>query len=164
LPVKLINDGPCVYEENTNFGGLLPEDLLPAVLSFNSMDIDKLTETIIGFCIKIHSRIGPGCLERVYEEVLYYELIQAGFMVERQVSLPIEYERLYIKRAFRLDLLVENKLVIELKAVFPLPPVYFDQVRTHLVLTNLRHGMLINFKVPLMKEGIHRVFNNNVAE
>lgn len=74
--------------------------------------------------------------------------------------LPIEYEDLIIKDAYKLDLFLEKKLILELKSVFPLPPVYFKQIRTHLSLLNLKHGMLINFKVDLMKDGIHRVFNN----
>ncbi|MGB3006979.1 MAG: GxxExxY protein [Chitinophagaceae bacterium] len=115
---------------------------------------------VINLCIKIHSRIGPGCFEKVYEEILYYELIKLGFKVQRQLLLPIQYDELFIKDAYKIDLLIEDKLVLELKSLFPLPPVYFNQIHTHLSLLNLKHGMLINFKVPLMKEGIHRVFNN----
>ena len=74
--------------------------------------------------------------------------------------LPIEYDDLFIKDAYKIDLLIDNKLVAELKSIHPLPSVYFNQIRTHLSLLNLRHGMLINFKVELMKDGIHRVFNN----
>jgi GxxExxY protein len=122
--------------------------------------INELTGIVIDLCIKIHSRIGPGCFERVYEEILYYELTKLGFKVQRQLLLPIQYDELYIKDAYKIDLLVEDKLVLELKSLFPLPPVYFNQIHTHLSLLNLKHGMLINFKVPLMKEGIHRVFNN----
>jgi GxxExxY protein len=125
------------------------------------MDINKLTSIVIELCIKIHSKIGPGCFERVYEEILYYELTKLGFKVERQVMLPIVYEELTIDNAYKLDLLVEDMLVIELKTLYPLPPVYFKQVRTQLTLLNLKHGMLLNFKVELMKEGIHRVFNNH---
>ena len=124
------------------------------------MHINELTAIVVDLCIKIHSRIGPGCFERVYEEILYYELIKLGYKVERQLLLPIEYEELFIKDAYKLDLLVENMLVLELKSLHPLPPVYFNQIRTHLSLLNLKHGMLLNFKVELMKDGIHRVFNN----
>jgi GxxExxY protein len=91
---------------------------------------------------------------------LYYELTKLGFKVERQQLLPIEYDDLKIQNAFKLDLLVEDMLVLELKSLYPLPPVYFKQIRTHLSLLNLKHGMLLNFKVELMKDGIHRVFNN----
>ena len=125
------------------------------------MDINILTGIVIELCIKIHSKIGPGCFERVYEEILYYELTKLGFKVERQILLPIVYEELKIENAYKLDLLVEDMLVIELKSLSPLPPVYFKQIRTQLSLINLKNGMLLNFKVELMKEGIHRVYNNN---
>ena len=74
--------------------------------------INELTGIIIDLCIKIHSRVGPGCFERVYEEILYYELTKLGFKVQRQLLLPIEYEELYIKDAYKIDLLVEDKLVL----------------------------------------------------
>jgi GxxExxY protein len=122
--------------------------------------INELTEIVIGLCIKIHSRVGSGCFERVYEEVLYYELTKLGLLVQRQLLFPIEYDELYIKDAYKIDLLVENQLVIELKSVHPLPPVFFNQLQTQLSLMNLKNGMLVNFKVPKMKEGIHRVYNN----
>jgi GxxExxY protein len=124
------------------------------------MDIDKLTGIVVDICIRIHSKIGPGCFERVYEELLYYELTKLGLKVQRQLLLPIQYEELNIENAYKLDLLVEDKLVLELKTVYPLPPVYFKQIRTQLSLLELKYGMLLNFKVELMKEGIHRVFNN----
>jgi GxxExxY protein len=124
------------------------------------MHIDEVTGIVINACIKIHKAIGPGCYEKVYEELLYYELIKIGLTVKRQISLPIEYEGLYIEKAYKLDLLVEDMLVLELKVLNPLPPVAFDQIRTHLSLLGLKHGLLLNFKVSLMKDGIHRVFNN----
>ena len=124
------------------------------------MHINELTGIVVDLCIKIHSRIGPGCFERVYEEILYYELTKLGIKVERQLLLPIEYDELFIKDAYKIDLLIDNKLVVELKSIHPLPPVYFNQIQTHISLLNLKHGLLINFKVPLMKDGIHRVFNN----
>ena len=124
------------------------------------MDINNLTEIVVDIGIKIHSRIGPGCFERVYEELLYYELTKRGLEVKRQILLPISYEELYIRKAYKLDLLVEEKLILELKTPHPLPTVSFDQLRTHLSLSDLKYGMLLNFKVSLMKDGIHRVFNN----
>jgi len=129
-----------------------------------TITINDLTEIVIGLCIKIHSTVGPGCFEKVYEEILNYELSKIGFKVERQLILPIQYDELYIKDAYKIDLLIEDKLVLELKSVFPLPPVFFNQVHTYLSLMNLKHGLLINFKVPLMKEGVHRVFNNKGKE
>jgi len=124
------------------------------------MNVHQLTGIVVGLCIKIHSQIGPGCFERVYEEILYYELCKLNLRVQRQLLLPIDYETLHIENAYKVDLLIENTLIVELKTVEPLPPVYFKQVRTQLSLMNLKYGMLINFKVQLMKNGIHRVFNN----
>ena len=124
------------------------------------MEINKLTGLVVDLAIKIHSKVGPGCFEKVYEEILYYELQQQGITARRQLLLPIEYEALNISNAYKLDLLVDNKLVIELKSVYPLPSVYFKQLRTQIGLLNLKHGMILNFKEALMKDGIHRVFNN----
>ncbi len=124
------------------------------------MDINKLTGTVVDLCIKIHSRIGPGCFEKVYEEILYHELQKRGIIVHRQILFPIEYEDLHIENAFKLDLLVDNKLILELKSVHPLHPVYFKQNKTHLGLLNLKHGMILNFKSEKMKDGIFRIFNN----
>ena len=105
------------------------------------------------FVLKFTQEVGPGCFERVYEEILYYELTKLGLKVQRQLLLPIQYDELYIKDAYKIDLLVEDKLVLELKSLFPLPPVYFKQIHTHLSLLNLKHGMLINFKVPINERG-----------
>jgi len=125
-----------------------------------SIPINDLTAIVVDLCVKIRSRIGGGCFERVYEEILYYELTRFDLDVKRQLLLPIQYDELLVLDAYKVDLLIENKLVTELKSMHPLPPVYFNQIRTHLSLLNLKHGMLINFKVALMKDGIHRVFNN----
>jgi len=124
------------------------------------MDTEQLIRTIIGFAIKIHSKIGPGCFEKVYEEILYYELQKSGIIVHRQLVLPISYDDLHIENAYKLDLLIENKIVVELKSVFPLHPVYFKQLKTQLALLKLKNGLILNFKTELMKDGIHRVYNN----
>ena len=97
----------------------------------NSIVINELTAIVVDLCIKIHSRVGPGCFERVYEEILYYELTKLGFKIKRQFLLPIQYDELFIKDAYKIDLLVEDKLILELKSIFPLPPVYFNQIHTH---------------------------------
>ena len=83
-----------------------------------------------------------------------------GLLVKRQLLLPIEYDELHIKDAYKIDLLIEDMLIVELKSKHPLPPVDFNQIHTHLSLTGLKHGLLVNFKVPKMKEGVHRVYNN----
>ena len=124
------------------------------------MKINELTGIVIGLCIKIHSKVGPGCFEKVYEEILYYELNKLGIKVDRQLLLPIDYEELTVEKAYKLDLLVEDMLILELKSIHPLPTVYFTQIKTHLALLDLKHGLLLNFKVDLMKDGIYRVFNN----
>ena len=124
------------------------------------MEINELTGLIINLCIKIHTRIGPGCFEKVYEEILYYELQKVGIPVQRQILFPIEYEDLHIPNAYKIDLLADKKLIIELKSVYPLPNVYFKQIKTQLGLLHLKHGMILNFKVDKMKDGIFRVFNN----
>lgn len=104
--------------------------------------------------------IGPGCYERVYEELLCYELQKRGLFFFRQLTLPIAYETLMVKDAYKIDVLLENKIIIELKSVEHVLPVHYKQLTTYLKMMNLKNGMLLNFKVDLMKEGIHRVFNN----
>ena len=84
------------------------------------METEALIRKIIGLAIKIHSRVGPGCFEKVYEEILYYELQKEGIVTHRQLLLPIKYDDLHIENAYKLDLLVDNKIVVELKSVFPL--------------------------------------------
>ena len=125
------------------------------------MEIDQLTGIVLDTSIKIHHQIGPGCFEKVYEEILSHELRSRKLVVERQQIMPIEYNGIFIKNAYRIDLLVENSLVIEVKSVERLSPVHFQQVITYLKLLNLKNGLLLNFYVKWMKEGFHRIFNNN---
>ena len=128
------------------------------------MEANLITGIIVDSSIKIHSTIGPGCYERVYEELLYFELHQRNLNVKRQITMPITYEALHINDAYKLDLLIEDKVVVEIKSVEHLLPVHFKQLNTYLKLMNLKHGMLLNFKVDLMKDGIHKVFNNFCTE
>jgi len=125
------------------------------------MDVNELTGSVLDACIKIHTAIGPGCFERVYEEALAYELIKRKLRVERQLVLPLEYEELFIQDAYKVDLLVEDRLVIEIKSVEKLNAVHFKQVKTYLKLMKLKNGILLNFNVEWMKDGFHRVFNND---
>src|SRR5256885_2031572 len=111
------------------------------------MEVNDITSLIIEAAIKIHSKIGPGCFERVYEELLYYELNKRHICVKRQVLMPIEYEELYLEDAYKLDLLIENKIIVEIKSIENLSPVHFKQVTTYLKLMNLKNGLLLNFKV-----------------
>jgi GxxExxY protein len=125
------------------------------------MHIDELTRIVINQCINILKKIGPGCFEKVYEEILYYELTKMGLNVKRQLLFPIIWDEcLLVDNAYKLDLLIEDQLIAELKSIYYLPPVYFKQIHSHLSLLNLKYGMLINFKVTLMKDGIYRIFNN----
>jgi len=103
------------------------------------MTINELTGIVVNLCVKVHTKVGPGCFERVYEEILYYELCKLGLRVQRQLLLPINYESLHIENAYKIDLLIENALIVELKTVEPLPPVYFKQIRTQLSLMNLKY-------------------------
>jgi GxxExxY protein len=125
------------------------------------MDINKLTGIVLDACIKIHTIIGPGCFEKVYEESLYYELYRRDVETERQILLPIRYEQLFIEDAYRIDLLAKKMLILEIKSLDRLAPVHFKQVHTYLKLSGLKHGLLLNFNVEWMKDGFHRVFNND---
>ncbi|MBO9563138.1 MAG: GxxExxY protein [Niastella sp.] len=124
------------------------------------MEINQLTGTIIELCIKIHSTIGPGCFERVYEDLLYYEIQKRDIPLQRQLLMPICYEELRIQDAYKPDLLVDDRLIVEIKSVENVLGVHYKQLQTYLKLMKLKNGLLLNFKVDLMKNGVHRVFNN----
>ena len=117
---------------------------------------EVLTGKILGCAYTVHSVLGPGLLEKTYEECLYYELKQAGFLVEKQKEIPLKYKEIWIDVGYRLDLLVENRIILELKAVENLNPVHVAQVLTYLKLTSCPIGYLINFNVKSLKYGIKR--------
>jgi len=121
---------------------------------------DEITEKIIGACIEIHKVIGPGLLESAYEECLCFELSKAGLIFERQKPLPVVYKSVRLDCGYRLDLVVENCVVVELKAVENLMAVHEAQVLTYLKLSGLHVGLLINFNVPVLKQGVKRIVNN----
>lgn len=118
---------------------------------------NSLTEAIIGAAISVHRELGPGLLESVYEKCLAFELVDRGFSATTQQEIPISYKNLTFDCGFRADLIVENKVLIELKSIDQLLPVHTAQVLTYLKLSNLRTGLLINFNVPLLKSGIKRI-------
>jgi len=129
----------------------------------NQMAFAKLLETeeeigraVVNAAYNVHKHLGPGLLERVYETCVAYELRKSGFGVLRQIEIPIQYDGITFDEGLRLDLLVENKVIVEIKAVELVNPVWDAQVLSHLKLTRLRLGYLINFNVPLIKEGIKR--------
>jgi len=124
------------------------------------MTENEISEKIIGCAIQVHRELGPGLLESSYQECLYFELIQSGLLVEKQKPLPLVYKDVKLECGYRLDLMVENKVVIEVKAVEALNDVHMAQILTYLKLSKCRLGLLMNFNVALMKDGIRRVVNN----
>ena len=124
------------------------------------MNENELSNKIIGAAIELHKVLGPGLLESAYENAFTYELRNIGLDVKQQVPMPFIYKDIKLDVGYRLDILVENKLIIEIKSVETLAPVHFSQVLTYLKLSELKLGLLINFNTKLLKEGIHRVVNN----
>lgn len=123
-------------------------------------ELDAITGAIIEESLKIHIDLGPGLLESVYEVVLARALIRRGFQVERQKVVAFEYDGMSFEDGLRLDLLVDGRVVVELKSVEKLSPVHHKQVLTYLRLMKLPVGLLINFGASTLKEGLHRIVNN----
>lgn len=124
------------------------------------MHENEISGIIVDAAFKIHSTLGPGLLESVYETILAYELRQRGLEVIVQQAIPVVYEDVHLELGFRADLIVSQKVVIEIKSVETIAPVFAKQLRTYLRLMDLKLGLLINFNVNLIKEGITRVVNN----
>ncbi len=120
---------------------------------------NDVTGNIIDCCIKIHRVLGPGLLESVYEEVLAYELKKKGLLCERQVEVPVFYDELKMDLGFRADIIVEGKVIIELKSIESVLPVHKKQLLTYLKLSKKKVGLLINFNEELIKNGITRIAN-----
>ena len=119
--------------------------------------VNRIAGMVVDAAFAVHSKLGPGLLESVYEVCLVRELEKRGLSVKRQIALPIDYDGIRLDAGLRLDLLIESCLIIELKAVETLLPVHKAQVLTYLKLTGHRLGLLINFNVPLIREGIKRI-------
>lgn len=124
------------------------------------MDENQLSKTIVNTAYQIHTQLGPGLLESVYEEIMYFELRKQNLNVDRQKPIPVIWGDLKMQLGFRADLIVNNKVIIELKSVESIAPVHPKQVLTYLRLTNLKLGLLINFNESLIKNGITRIVNN----
>jgi GxxExxY protein len=118
---------------------------------------DPLTEKVIGLAIELHRELGPGLLESTYEECLTHDMKSSGLAVDRQLLLPLRYKGLRLEQAYRIDLLVENRLIIELKTVDKILPVHEAQLLTYLKLAKKRTGLLLNFQVDLLKNGLKRM-------
>lgn len=126
------------------------------------MTENALASKIIGLAIEVHSVLGPGLLESAYKECLYYKIKQSRFKVEKEKPMPLVFEEVNLECGYRIDLLVENKLVIELKSVEVLNDVHLAQTLTYMKLGNYKLGLLINFNVSLLKHGIKRVINGSL--
>ena len=120
------------------------------------MEFDPLSREIIGCAIEVHRLLGPGLLESAYEECLTYELLMRGIYIERQKPLPIIYKDIRLDYGYRLDLLVENMIVVELKSVEAISPVHLAQILTYMRFSKTGIGLLINFNVTVLKNGIRR--------
>jgi GxxExxY protein len=120
-------------------------------------DYERIATIVVDAAFKVHKELGPGLLERVYETCLCYELRHAGLEVSRQITVPLRYKDIYLDEGLRIDLLVESKVIVEAKAVETMNAVWHAQILSQLKITGHRLGFLINFNVPLIKNGIKRI-------
>jgi GxxExxY protein len=120
---------------------------------------EAIGKEIVDAAFHVHKELGPGLLEKVYESCMEYELTRRGLDIKRQVSIPIQYSDIVIREGLIIDILVNNKIIIELKSVEKFNPLWEAQIISHLKLTHLKLGFLINFNVPLIKQGIRRFIN-----
>ena len=123
------------------------------------MSENEISKVVFDLCLMIHKKYGPGLFESVYEEIICHELSKLNISFTRQQGVPLIHEELKMEVGFRADIIIEKKVILELKSVESLAPVHHKQLLTYLKLTDIRLGMLINFNVNLMKEGIHRIVN-----
>ncbi len=124
-----------------------------------SEELNKISYTIIGLAIEVHKHLGPGLLESAYQECLYFEIKNEGLIVEKEKSLPIIYKGLKLEQGYRIDLLIENKLVIELKTVENFTPVHYAQILTYLKLGKYPLGLLLNYNSKILRNNIKRFIN-----
>ena len=123
------------------------------------MTENEISYKIIGAALEVHKNLGVGLLESAYETALVYELQNLGLKVKQQYALALNYKEIEIDNAYRIDILVEEKVIVEVKSVLELNPIHFAQTNTYLKFTGLKLGLLINFKTQLLKDGIHRIVN-----
>ena len=124
------------------------------------MNENRIATAIVDTCYKIHTTLGAGLFESVYEEILFYELQQLGLEVTRQEAIPVIWKEMKMEIGFRADLIINNKVIIEIKSVEHVLPVHKKQLLTYLKLTDLKLGLLVNFNEALIKNGITRIVNN----
>ena len=123
------------------------------------MTENEISKVIVNTAYQIHNQLGPGLLESVYEEIMYFEFTKLGLQVNRQKAIPVIWNEIKMEIGFRADLVVENKVIIELKSVEKIAPVHPKQLLTYIKLSNIKLGILINFNEPLIKDGITRIVN-----
>jgi len=121
------------------------------------MYIEEIFKSALDCCFKVHSSLGPGLLESAYQEALYYELNKTGMFTEKQIPLPLIYKEIQLEIGYRVDLLVENAVIIEVKSIEALADIHLAQILTYLKLSGCKLGLLVNFNVLHLKEGIKRV-------
>ena len=126
------------------------------------MTENEIAHKIIGIAIEVHNALGPGLLESAYKECMYYKIDKSGFFVEKEKPMPLFFDEVRLECGYRIDLLIENKLVIEIKSVDALNNVHLAQTLTYLKLGNYKLGLLINFNVVKLKDGIKRVINGTL--
>jgi GxxExxY protein len=126
------------------------------------MTENEISKIVFASALKVHKNLGPGLLESAYEECLFYELKKSNLIVEKQKALPLIYEEVKLDVGYRIDIIVENKFIIEVKSVETLNEVHLAQVLTYLRLSDCKLGLLINFNVKLLKEGVRRVINGSL--
>lgn len=126
------------------------------------MTENEIANKIIGLAIDVHKALGPGLLESVYKECLYYKIEQSGLLVEKEKPVPLIFEEVKLECGYRIDLLIEKKFVVEIKSVDTLNDIHLAQTLTYLKLGNHKLGLLINFNVVLLKDGIKRVINGSL--
>ena len=126
------------------------------------MTENEISKIVFESALKVHKNLGPGLLESAYEECLFYELKKSNLIVEKQKALPLIYEEVKLDVGYRIDIIVENKFIIEVKSVESLNEVHLAQVLTYLRLSNCKLGLLINFNVKLLKDGVRRIINGEL--
>ena len=120
---------------------------------------NEIAKLAVDICFRIHYKYGPGLFETVYEEIFCYEWAKTNIPFKKQHPIPVIHEEVKLEIGFRADIIIDDKIIIEFKSVEVLAPVHYKQVQTYLKLTDIKLGLLINFNVPLIKEGIHRIVN-----
>jgi GxxExxY protein len=141
----------------------LPRSITKYVTKYHkendNMEVEKVFKTVLDCSFKVHTALGPGLLESAYEECLYYELVQCGLEVKKQKALPLVYKEVKLDAGYRVDLMVENKVIVEIKSVESLADIHMAQLLTYLKLSGCKLGLLVNFNVKHLKNGIKRVIS-----